>query len=533
MGLAVATASIALLADAYHSGVDLTVSIALMGCLLFRIRQERANKPSGTQQAHYLDAIVAITVALLILYVPFQILLQSETNSSGSIDNLAIGICGMLVVIASLLFISRFKRYVGKQTGSLALEADGHHSQIDLYTSVAVLCSLVGSTIGIDIDQYVAIAISVLIGFSGLSLLFAGIRTLVVKEEFRELSAIELYWLLHTRLSAYGGLAAAFMSQISRLWQLRYYIIATSLTLYLASGITTIPLGYTGIKYRLAEPVATHLAPGLHYALPQPFGHVELLMVDDVRAITVGSSAGRNVRPAGANLWLQSQGRNSRNDDTPYLLTGDETLLYLELSLMYRIDDPVYVFQQISDVDALIKQYAKNALWQQVSKSKYDNVFGRRQSQFANQVESMVNHRLAQAKVPVSIIGTNLTRVQPPATLVTNYRNVLNAYQQSQDLVNQAIAMRLHDLPLARSEQTRMLGQIAAQSAERVLLAEGEMLQAYERAGAFQESPESYTFELWWKTALDSLSQQAVTLVHPDINSNDLRVWELSTNVNQ
>ncbi|PMH40602.1 hypothetical protein BCU68_16210 [Vibrio sp. 10N.286.49.B3] len=535
ISLASITASLALLADAFHSVTDLMVSVALMIGILFRIHQEKKGTEKGEVRARYLDSAIAIAVALLILYLPFEILAQSrEQLGQNSIDvkNIWIAIPGMLVIISCLLFIARLKRWVGQQTGTLTLEADGHHSLVDLYTSIAVLCSLVGMAIGINIDPYVALIIVIMIILSGSQLLLSGLRQLFVGDEYRELSLREILVML-TRYLPFSSVGLSSCKRfMTSLWQKRYHLSATLVAGYFCTGLTTIPIGYTGIKYRLSDPIETHLAPGLHYALPAPLGSIKRLITSDIRSVTVGSKPASQVRAVGANLWLENRGRNSRNDDTSYVLTGDETLLFVDATVMYRIDDPVAAYQQINDTDSLVSLFANNILGQQIAQNRYEDINEESSLNLSQNLHTELNKRLQQTNVPITILNTNINRIQPPATLVSKYRNVLNAYQLSQDLVNQSIASRLYDLPIARAEQTLRLGKIAAESSERHLSAHGEVLQATERAQAYIDNPESYAFELWWNTVLESLGGKAFSVVHPDIDNKDLRIWDLTTSVN-
>jgi len=58
LGLALATGSAALLADAYHSGTDLVVSLVLLGSLVIRHRQERKSDAQGSERARKLECFL-------------------------------------------------------------------------------------------------------------------------------------------------------------------------------------------------------------------------------------------------------------------------------------------------------------------------------------------------------------------------------------------------------------------------------------------------------------------------------------------
>jgi len=139
-------------------------------------------------------------VALLILYVPVEILLEVRGREQAEINNLWLGIGGVLLIIGLVFFMSRLKRLVGRETDSPALEADGYHSQIDLFSSIAVLVSLMGTLVGLYLDEIVALIIALLIGVAGVELLISGLRGLHQKRELDPVSLLDPvgHWLSST-----------------------------------------------------------------------------------------------------------------------------------------------------------------------------------------------------------------------------------------------------------------------------------------------------------------------------------------------
>lgn len=176
--LAIFTGSSVILADAFHSLTDLLVSLVLLSSIVVKVFQEKKNNQSGIIFAHQLESALSILVALIILYLPFEILSEVQ-NKREALSNVWLGIIGMSLVIVVVAYMSRLKICTGRDTGSPALEADGYHSLVDVFTSIAVLFSLLGYIVGIHLDGFVAIVIAIIIGFSGMQLLLSGIRDFI------------------------------------------------------------------------------------------------------------------------------------------------------------------------------------------------------------------------------------------------------------------------------------------------------------------------------------------------------------------
>jgi predicted Fe-Mo cluster-binding NifX family protein len=80
------------------------------------------------------------------------------------IENPILGVIAAIVSIITLLIISSYKIKIGKQTNSPSLTADGEHSRIDLFASLAVLAGVSGSFFGLYImDAIAAIVASIFV----------------------------------------------------------------------------------------------------------------------------------------------------------------------------------------------------------------------------------------------------------------------------------------------------------------------------------------------------------------------------------
>lgn len=169
--LAWVTGSLALAADAYHSLTDMVVSLGVMAGMLISRAVPAPTSATAAVGRPRLESGLALLVALLILTLPIEILSEARVEQTQEIRHAWAGILGMLACIAIAYFASRFKLLIGQDEASPALVADGQHSRVDMFSSLAVLLSLLGQYIGIDLDALVAVIIAVLIGLTGVDLL--------------------------------------------------------------------------------------------------------------------------------------------------------------------------------------------------------------------------------------------------------------------------------------------------------------------------------------------------------------------------
>ena len=143
--LADLSGSIGLKANAWHSFADVFVtSIVFIGLLISRYGASRFQTASKK-----LEHIVAIFVSIFIFDMGLEILSDALSGEVTELRYVPFVAAGAFLGVVINYFMARYKIYVGEQTGSQSMIADGYHSKMDMYCSIAVLVGIVGSLFGI------------------------------------------------------------------------------------------------------------------------------------------------------------------------------------------------------------------------------------------------------------------------------------------------------------------------------------------------------------------------------------------------
>lgn len=157
--------STALLADTIHNFGDAGTSIPLW--VAFSLQRRAASKryTYGYGRTEDLAGVVIVLVIFLSAAIAGFESIRKLINGQ-SVTHLwwlsAAAIVGFLGNEAVAVYRIR----VGKQIGSAALVADGQHSRVDGFTSLAVLVGAIGVTVGLPIlDPLIGLAITVAILF--------------------------------------------------------------------------------------------------------------------------------------------------------------------------------------------------------------------------------------------------------------------------------------------------------------------------------------------------------------------------------
>ena len=156
--------SVSIIAEAIHSANDLIAAIIAF----FSIRM--ANRPADTDHPYGHGKIENIsgTVEALLIFLAAGFIVYEAVDkiiNRQPVEHLVLGIGVMTVSAIVNLFVSRHLLRIAHRDDSIALEADGRHLTVDVYTSVGVAFGLllVQVTDFHLLDPIIAIAVALLI----------------------------------------------------------------------------------------------------------------------------------------------------------------------------------------------------------------------------------------------------------------------------------------------------------------------------------------------------------------------------------
>lgn len=170
LALGLTIRSVALIADALHTLADSATSLVVI--IGFKI----ARKPSDEEHPFghgRMEFITALVIAVLLFAVSVEFFEKSlyrifhPTTSRASL--LVILIIGGTVLVKEIM--ARFASELGDMIDSKALKADALHHRSDVFATLLVIVSLIGSYYGYTrLDGIMGITVSLVIGYSAYSI---------------------------------------------------------------------------------------------------------------------------------------------------------------------------------------------------------------------------------------------------------------------------------------------------------------------------------------------------------------------------
>ncbi len=173
--------SVSIIADALNNLSDAASNvISLLG---FKLASKPADPehPYGHGRYEYLSGLAVAVIIVVIGVELIQSSVDKVLNPTPTEFNLVVAIILILSILVKL-WMAVFNRTVGKRISSTTLEATAVDSRNDVIaTGVVLICAIISSQTGIDLDGWVGIAVGVFIVYSGIQLMRETISPLLGK----------------------------------------------------------------------------------------------------------------------------------------------------------------------------------------------------------------------------------------------------------------------------------------------------------------------------------------------------------------
>lgn len=465
------TGSLALKADAFHTGSDvLAILLVLVNSLLVKGRNRWIERLSG------------LFISVLIFLAAGNVILESRRMETGEPRSLWVAMIAVITALVLTYTLSQYKIKVGREEDFPLLVSEGRHSYMDALSSIVVLIGLVGQEIGIRLDAPAAIIVAVLVGATGWTVLrehaFNGVRTFN-------------FW-------NRSGLTAQIRAAA-----------AIGLAVYLLSGFYTVGEGRVVLVQRWGRLIRT-TEPGRHYRLPWPFEKTTRHDCALVQRLDIGavpdpppenapqsgensetelsdpaaassekqpSKAAESVDPTdrfvyGDTLEMTADAARpqtavdapDRNRDLREAIrfTGDQNLIEIHLSVYYRVSDPAAFQFNVDDARILLKGLCESAAMETLSRHSLDDALGGDRARLLDEMKTTINREARALGLGIDVLWLSCLGLKPSPEVMPAFRMVSSAQEDRERYINQA---HTRARMAARQGQARMLEILGAAKA--------------------------------------------------------------------
>jgi membrane protease subunit HflK len=236
-------------------------------------------------------------------------------------------------------------------------------------------------------------------------------------------------------------------------------IVAGLLILLVWQSVFIVAPDEEGVVKRFGVPVRA-ADPGPHFKIP----FVETVLqpkVEKLHRLEIG-------------FRTSQQGRQQMVPQEALMLTGDMNILGIEFIVQYKIKEAREFLFNVADIHETIGKAAEASMREVVGKSKIDEALTTGKAVIQADTMTLLQTILDQYKSGVQIAAVQLQDVDPPEAVAAAFKDVTNAKEDREKLINQAQGYRNDIIPRAKGEAAERVNQARGFAQARLNRAQGE-----------------------------------------------------------
>jgi membrane protease subunit HflK len=236
-----------------------------------------------------------------------------------------------------------------------------------------------------------------------------------------------------------------------------------ALVAWMATGVYQVNPSEIGVVMRFGRVTAT-TPPGLHWHLPWP---IETVLKPPVTRVLKAELGFRTLDP-GPPARYRPVTEESR------MLTRDGNIIELDFVVQYRIDDPVAYLFNILDPNETLRHTAESAMREVIGHSTIDAALTEGRMEIQTAAHELLQQTLDTYDSGLKITTVKLQDVVPPGPVQDAFKDVINAEQDLQRMINEAEGFANDILPKARGMAAQMINEAQGYAEARLKESEGE-----------------------------------------------------------
>jgi len=528
--------SIAVLSEAWHSFSDIaTTSLVLISIIFAAQKKNKQARPSEQSETKFFtklkqldpELIVSFIISILLLSISLKILWSSFFAYNVIIAQPLF--TGIAFIIASFgsYFVYRFEYAVSLQENSPALRADSFHNRTDMVISLLTGFSLIIYYFGYNIDRWVGAFIAILILTFSLEMIANIIIHLTQKRtaythDFKVNRIIlsmfnkDFYIRIIQWFDKLFGLNRNTEELINtslrsieflKKWFFRLSF-TTLLILYAQTSFYKVAIDQEALLLRFGEIVNKEkpIGSGLHSKYPWPIDSVKLINSKKIKSVFVGNKSVNN----SPMIWAKDHG------DRKMFISSDNNFFLPYGIIHYKIKNiHKYYLNNIKPEEILQKISYQVFTTISVKNKFYDLALFKR----ADLIEIMKNeiqYKMDEFNTGIEIVSLNIKDLHPPVKIASSFENVVAAFQQKQNFVNNAIGQKYVLLPQARSKALNIINEAQSSVNEKLQISDGEAINYKLRRSEYEKSKNIIKTYMKLKAAEIALKDNEKIIIDPE-----------------
>jgi membrane protease subunit HflK len=198
--------------------------------------------------------------------------------------------------------------------------------------------------------------------------------------------------------------------------------------------------------------------------------------------------------------FLGSDQSRRNSTDTNLMLSGDQNLVEINFSVLWRISDPKKYLFNVSEPEAFLRRVAESAMRELVGRSTAEQVRTERRAEVEEGVRALLQATLDRYDAGMTVVGVQLERADPPAEVADAFEEVQRAQQDLDRFQREAEQYANRRLGDARGQAAQVTETAQGYKQQVVAEAEGESQRFLSVLGEYQRAEDVTRKRLYLET---------------------------------
>jgi len=273
-------------------------------------------------------------------------------------------------------------------------------------------------------------------------------------------------------------------------------LVAVSAIVWGFMGFYVVDEAERGVVLRFGKVLDATVAPGLHWNPP---------IVDEVNLVNVSEL-------------------NAKTYENRAMLTTDENIIDIDVTVQYVIQDPVNYVIAVQDPERSLDNAAESAIRHEVGSNFMDQILTTGREQMAAAVQDRLQEYMDNYDTGIRVARVNVVQAQPPDAVRPAFDDVIRAREDEQRAQNQAQQYANQRIPEARGEAQRQIEQANAYKQQAIAQAEGEASRFDQLLVEYQKAPEVTRQRLYIESLQDVMTASSKIMIDVEGGNNMLYV---------
>lgn len=284
--------------------------------------------------------------------------------------------------------------------------------------------------------------------------------------------------------SGNGGLSAGLIAGL----------VAVVAVVWAFMGFYIVDEAERGVVLRFGKVLDLTVQPGLHWNPP---------VIDEVSLVNVSEL-------------------NAKTYENHAMLTTDENIIDIVVTVQYLIQDPVKYVIAVQDPELSLDNASESAIRHVVGGNFMDQILTTGRDRIAADVQERLQNYMNVYNTGILVSQVNVVDAQPPDAVRPAFDDVIRAREDEQRVQNQAQRYANQIIPEARGEAQRRIEAANAYSAEVVAEATGDAARFEQLLTEYLKSPEVTRQRLYIDSIEDVMTASSKIMVDVDGGNNML-----------